>query len=210
MQTEQENAGITECHFPPRNDPSTLATEDFTTNEWAKPSFESFESDQNNLPTTIPYFATTENGGMITHELLPGERNTFQQMIARHNAPYLSANPGVAANEIPESNRLSITPAPSSNDCDVSGIDWDGLYNVLEEHDELAKAHLGDGGIMMPQFDPDLLVSNVTGQDYYPAEAERQAGLDEFSTDDLPSKMMSEELINWPTPMPLPDIGLDV
>ena len=27
------------------------------------------------------------------------KRNTLQQMIAKHNAPYLSANPGVATNE---------------------------------------------------------------------------------------------------------------
>ena len=80
---------------------------------------------------------------------------------------------------------------------------------------------------MTSQFGLRLSGSNVTGQDYYPAEAERQADLDEFSTDDLPakvlaqdfvdwsaddlpSKMMSEELINWSTPVPLPDIGLDV
>ena len=39
---------------------------------------------------------------MITHELFPARRSVVQQMIARHNAPYLSANPGVATNEIPE------------------------------------------------------------------------------------------------------------
>ena len=56
---------------------------------------------------------------------------------------------------------------------------------------------------MMRQHDQDLLRSYVIGQDYYSAEAERQAGLDEFSTDDLPSKMMPEELADWSTSMTL-------
>ncbi|KAL9082595.1 MAG: hypothetical protein Q9165_008846 [Trypethelium subeluteriae] len=210
-QTEHESAGITEGRYPPRDDPSTLAMEDFTTNGWATgamPSFESFENDQNILPTIIPQFATTENGEEITHELLPGERNTFQQMIAKHNSPYLSANPGVAANEIPESDQLSITPAPSSNNVDADGINWDDLNNMLSEHEEMAKFHLNDKD-MMSQLDQDLLRNFVTGQNYYSAEAERQAGLDEISTDDLPSKMMSEELADWSTSTLFPDFDLN-
>lgn len=34
-------------------------------------------------------------------------------------------------NEIPMSNQLSITLAPSLNDSDADGIDWDDLSNVL-------------------------------------------------------------------------------
>ena len=62
---------------------------------------------------------------------------------------------------------------------------------------------------MMSQHDPDLLRSYVNGQDYYSAEAERQAGLDESSTDDLPSMMMSEEFADWSTSTSFPGFGLN-
>ena len=63
--------------------------EDFTTNGWATDAVDSIElfgNKPNILPTTIPHFAMTEDGEKITHRLLLGERNIFQQMIAKHKS----------------------------------------------------------------------------------------------------------------------------
>ena len=49
-----------------------------------------------------------------------------------------------AANEIPESNQLSITLAPSSNDFDLDSRARDPPSSRLESHVKLAKSHLCD------------------------------------------------------------------
>ncbi|KAI9701696.1 MAG: Transcription factor Sox-2 [Bogoriella megaspora] len=192
MQTEQESAGNTVYRFPLQDRSSGATVEDLSCDG---------PISHEPLPAHIPHFTTSEEGARITQELFPGERHLFEQTAAQHNSAYLSANPNVAADEIPffgTDDQVSLATSKTSDNFYAGAYaqaDLGGLEGTLEMQDSLANSMFR--GEYMPQANHEALRQDIFDMDVAAAEAERQVGLSQTMTDELPSTMMGVEPIDF-------------